>query len=152
MVKNKDNMKNFKLYFDGSCEPINPGGDIGVGYYVVNGDGELMGSLSKKFSRSEFKNGTSNNIAEYLALKLGLAYCIEIGIKNLDVFGDSMLVIKQMSGEWKIKKGLYVEYANASSELNSQFDSINYFWVSRDENNLADDLSKANHETIATYK
>ena len=46
----------------------------------------------------------SNNIAEYQAHILGLQMAMEIGIKDLDVYGDSQLVINQLLDEWEVKK------------------------------------------------
>ena len=51
----------------------------------------------------------SSNVAEYAALILALKYLKKHGYfdKSILVRGDSKLVIKQMSGKWKIKKGLW---------------------------------------------
>ena len=59
------------------------------------------------------------------------------------VKGDSMLVINQMFGSWKIKSGLYAPLAKKASELLSRFIDIKGEWIPRDLNDVADELSKA---------
>jgi len=46
----------------------------------------------------------SNNAAEYQALNFGLQMAIEVGIKDLNIYGDSQLVINQLLEEYEVKK------------------------------------------------
>jgi len=46
----------------------------------------------------------SNDVAEYQALILGLQMAIAMGIKDLDVYGDSQLVINHLLEEFEVKK------------------------------------------------
>jgi len=46
----------------------------------------------------------SNNVAEYQALILDLQMALEMGIKDLDVYGDSQLLINQLLKEYEVKK------------------------------------------------
>jgi probable phosphoglycerate mutase len=62
---------------------------------------------------------------------------------EISVKGDSKLVIEQMFGTWKIKSGLYTELAHRARELLSRFTNIQGEWISRDLNDVADELSKA---------
>ena len=48
-------------------------------------------------------NVSSNNEAEYAALIQGLEWCVSNGINRLNVFGDSMLIVKQVQGIWSCK-------------------------------------------------
>ena len=48
----------------------------------------------------ELLNLSSNNEAKYVALFAGLDWCISNGINCLNVFGDSMLIVKQVQGIW----------------------------------------------------
>lgn len=129
-----------KLYFDGACVPVNPGGDMGLGFWIEE-DGKNIHSFSKFIDHTTFPTKTSNNIAEYLALKEGLQYCLSNGITELQVFGDSKLVIEQMSGNWKMKKGLYLSYGEATKELVGEYTKIDFNWIRREENTIADSLS-----------
>jgi ribonuclease HI len=83
----------------------------------------------------------TNNEAEYMGLIIGLEEAINIGVKNLYVEGDSLLVIKQMKGLYKVKaENLYKLYEKAK-KLEKQFTSVSYNHVYRDKNKRADELS-----------
>jgi ribonuclease HI len=89
--------------------------------------------------------GTSNNLAEYAALIAVLRHLIDAGLQreHIVVVGDSQLVINQMFGNWKIKRGCYVELAREAKALLTQFPRIEGKWVPRDRNTVADELSRA---------
>jgi len=129
-----------KLYFDGACVPKNPGGDMGLGFWIEQYGKETY-SFSKYIPSKDFPSKTSNNIAEYMALKEGLEYCISQNFKDIMVFGDSNLVIQQMSGKWKIKEGLYVPFALETQSLLSKYSNIKFQWIKREQNTRADELS-----------
>ena len=99
-------MNTFKCYFDGACEPINPGGAIGAGIYIV---GSRRTYKDKYFIPCKPEN--TNNVAEYIALIKVLEFMANKSGCRIEIFGDSMLVIMQMTGRWKIKHGAYKEYA-----------------------------------------
>ena len=46
----------------------------------------------------------TNNVAEYRALVAGLARAVELGVDELEVVSDSELLVKQMTGEYRVKK------------------------------------------------
>ena len=77
------------MYFDGSV--MNTGG--GAGLLFISPLGDHM----RYVIRLHFP--ASNNMAEYEALLGGLRIAIELGIKRLDVRGDSQLVIDQVMNE-----------------------------------------------------
>lgn len=129
----------FVLYFDGSSKR-NPGrGGAGAVLYT-----QCDANRSEMFALSHFvgKNVT-NNFAEYTGLVIGLTECLKRGVKQLCVKGDSLLVIQQMRGVYKVKsenlKGLYTQ----AKDLASQFEAIEFIHVYREENTRADELSNA---------
>jgi ribonuclease HI len=132
--------RKFIAYFDGCCEPVNPGGAMGFGS-IVTENGQAIW-YANGMSRADRAN--SNNVAEYTGLLALLDYLIEAGLADADieVRGDSQLVIKQMAGEWKIGSGLYAQAAHNARELRSKFTNIRFRWIPRAENGLADELSK----------
>jgi ribonuclease HI len=69
---------------------------------------------------------TSNNIAEYLGLIAILEHFIRIKTQHepIMVYGDSKLVIQQMSGRWKIKEGIYESFAQSAKILTNEFSNI----------------------------
>jgi ribonuclease HI len=128
-------------HFDGSCEPRNPGGNMGFGV-VMKADGIVFHEWTN-FVRAHPHN--SNNVAEYGALEYCLEKLIEMGLADheIEIRGDSKLVIEQMMGRWKIKAGMYREYALSCKSKLSSFSNLKFRWVPRHLNQEADILSKA---------
>ena len=123
----------YLLQFDG-CSKGNPG-LAGAGAVIFNYENEIWGS--SKFVGAK----TTNNEAEYSGLIMGLEKALDLGIRNLAVEGDSLLVIKQMNGEFKVKsENLYTLY-NDAKELEKKFDSITFNHIYRSSNKRADELS-----------
>ena len=129
-------------YFDGACEPRNPGGTMGLGM-VLTENGEVIWRESGMVPAAK---ANSNNVAEYMALILLLDHCITLGMteREIEVRGDSQLVIKQMSGLWKIRDtgGLYVPMGRKALALRPKFSALRFRWIPREHNTLADELSK----------
>jgi len=127
-----------ELYFDGYCE-TNPGVFGGYGV-VIKKDNEIVKTISQTFTGENI----SNNVAEYKGLFAGLDYLLAEGLQDNDVsiYGDSMLVINQMSGTWRIKKGLYKNIAKQTKELVKKFSNIEFSWIPREQNTEADSLSR----------
>lgn len=126
----------YKLYFDGSMK----GDTLGCGAVVIyKGDKRIYQRAVTLLDRP-----MSCNVAEYNGLILGLEYLIEEGLtqETITVFGDSQLVIKQMFGHWKIKKGLYKSDALMTLHLLKQFSTIHGYWIPREQNEEADKMSK----------
>ncbi|XP_073268711.1 G-type lectin S-receptor-like serine/threonine-protein kinase RKS1 [Populus alba] len=74
--------------------------------YVVTERGAVIISPDKKQYPVSVKLqfGCTNNTAEYEACILGLEAALEMNIKKIDVYGDSMLIICQVKGEWQTKE------------------------------------------------
>jgi len=126
--------KLFTLFFDGASKP-NPG-KAGAGSVLYDNMGIEIWCKSVFLGNLE-----TNNFAEYSGLLLGLEECVKRNIKNLIVKGDSLLVIKQMKGEFKIKSENIFKLFEKSKELQKQFDKIEFFHVYRENNMRADELS-----------
>lgn len=84
----------YSLYFDG-CSKGNPG-HAGAGAVLYLGSNEIWAKSIYVGNRS------TNNVAEYSGMILGMNEAITKNITELSVYGDSMLVIKQMRGEYKV--------------------------------------------------
>jgi ribonuclease HI len=123
----------YTLFFDG-CSKGNPG-PAGAGAVLYQGNTEI-------WAKSIFVgNNSTNNVAEYTGLIIGLHEAVNKNIKELTVKGDSMLVIKQMKGEYKVNsKDMLRLYENAKN-FEKTFDKITYEHVYRDYNKRADELS-----------
>ena len=123
----------YTLFFDG-CSKGNPG-PAGAGAVLYHGNTEI-------WAKSIFVgNNSTNNVAEYTGLIIGLHEAVSKNIKELNVKGDSMLVIKQMKGEYKVNsKDMLRLYENAKG-FEKYFDKIVYEHVYREHNKRADELS-----------
>jgi ribonuclease H / adenosylcobalamin/alpha-ribazole phosphatase len=84
------------------------------------------------------------NIAEYRAFMMALKRLLRDGQQDeiVQLRGDSKLVVEQMSGRWRIKRGAYKPYALKAKLLVEQFSQLSIKWVPRERNVLADRLSK----------
>ncbi|KAG5236797.1 RNA-directed DNA polymerase (Reverse transcriptase), Ribonuclease [Salix suchowensis] len=119
------------LYFDGA---VNVSGN-GVGAVIISPDGKQY-----PFStRLQFE--CTNNTAEYEACIIGLEAALELKVKKLEVFGDSMLIICQVKGEWQTKDEKLKLYQNYLVKLASEFEEIKFTHMSRDKNQFADALA-----------
>ena len=123
----------YHLYFDGGSNP-NPGPCAGS--YV------LIKENNNVFSGGHFIENGTNNIGEYTGLLIGLERCVKNGItENIKVRGDSLLVISQITGKWKVKnEGLKPLYKKII-ELIKLFKNISFEHVKREFNKIADELS-----------
>ena len=85
----------------------------------------------------------SSNVTEYMALIAALELLIEKGLENeqIQVYGDSALVIQQMQGLKNIGNGFYVEQAVKCKELVKRFTNIRFQWIPREMNAEADSLA-----------
>lgn len=127
------------VYFDGACTK-NPGGHIACGIFIRDG----LEVLQRHGFYAGQDETTTSNVAEYTALIHALQFLKQNGYadREIKIKGDSQLVIKQMSGRWKIKAGAYVEVAKQAERLVEEFSNIRFVWISRDENTICDELAE----------
>jgi len=74
----------------------NPG-RAAIAAVISDGSGELVDSAGQVIGRA------TNNVAEYRALILGIERAAALGATELDLVGDSELIVKQVRGEYKVK-------------------------------------------------
>jgi ribonuclease HI len=82
----------------------------------------------------------SNNVAEYTALVEGLTLAAELGVKSLQVYSDSELLVKQMNGEYKVKNDDLRALFERASQLRRQFERVTLTHVRREQNKRADQI------------
>src|SRR5664279_4215178 len=90
----------------------------------------------------KFTFAASNNVAEYEALVHGLKVAKEIGIRRIQCFGDSDLVVQQVSGTWDALDANMALYRFHVQKISGYFDGCDFHHVPRAENEAADILSK----------
>lgn len=121
-----------RLNVDGGARG-NPG-PAGCGYVLSTGDGPLL-------QRGEYLGEATNNVAEYRALIAGLQAAVQMGVEELEVLADSELVVRQMTGEYRVKnQGLKPLFAQAQS-LAAGIGKVSFRHIPREHNREADRLA-----------
>ena len=82
----------------------------------------------------------SNNVSEYNTLLIGMQLIEGIGVKNLEVYGDSKLIVNQVRGEYEVRHEDLVPYHNATIDVAEKFKSFYIDYVPRQQNTHADAL------------
>jgi ribonuclease HI len=121
-----------KLFTDGGARG-NPG-PAAYGYVLEAEDGTVLAAHGERIGVA------TNNVAEYRALIAGLEKAVELGVDEIGVVSDSELLVKQMTGEYRVKnealKALYGEASRVARRLGR----VSYTAVRREQNELADQL------------
>jgi ribonuclease HI len=119
-------------YFDGASRG-NPG-EAGAGACIVGDGGEIV------WECAEYLGVKTNNEAEYTALLRLLAEARSRGLNELEIKGDSKLVVCQVSRQWKINLPHLRKLAESAWQLMDGLD-VKLSWTPREGNKLADALS-----------
>ncbi|MFW6320795.1 MAG: ribonuclease HI [Halohasta sp.] len=120
------------VYFDGASRG-NPG-PAAVGWAIVTADG-IAADGGQRIGE------TTNNDAEYQALIRALEAARDLGIEEVDVRGDSELIVKQVRGEWNTNEPTLRERRVRVHELLRAFDRWSLEHVPREINDHADQLA-----------
>ena len=119
-----------KLYADGGSRG-NPGPSAG-GYVLL----DMADNVVK--SNGKYLGITTNNQAEYHSLKGGIEMALELGVRELDVYMDSLLVVNQMKGIYKIRNRDLWPINESIKKLLPRFKHVSFTHVPRELNKLAD--------------
>ncbi len=122
-----------RLYTDGAARG-NPG-PAGAGAVIVSPQGHIVAKIGK------FLGENTNNYAEYMGLILGLKRAKAMGIKALDVFADSELLVRQLNGEYQVKAENLRPLFEEARQLLAGFPEVTLRHVRREENQAADEMS-----------
>jgi ribonuclease HI len=119
------------MYFDGStCED-----GCGIGVLLVSPRGVTC-SFSVRLPAP-----CTNNLAEYEVVCRGMELLLEAGVEVVEVFGDSKLVVSQLTEEYRCKSKSLFPLWMRCHELVTQFRYINFYWIPRSQNAEANDLA-----------
>ena len=111
----------------------NPG-PAAIAAVAGDGSGQIL------VERGEQIGIATNNVAEYRALLLGIALATELGAREIELIGDSELVVRQVEGRYKVKDpNLRQLHSQVRAALDG-FEKWSIRHVRRDENAVADAL------------
>ena len=114
----------------------NPG-PAGAGAVLQAPDGRVVGELAVGLGR------LTNNEAEYRALLLGLQLAQRHRVERLRVRMDSELVVRQLSGQYRVRKPHLRPLFDAARSLMAGFEHCEVCHVPREQNAEADRLANA---------
>lgn len=118
------------IYSDGGSRG-NPGPSA-AGFVIIDNTQHVIEE------GGEYLGITTNNQAEYHGVRLGLEKAIELGYHYVDFRIDSMLVVNQMNGNYKIKNRELWPIHERIRSLMTKFDKVTFSHVPREFNQLAD--------------
>ena len=126
-------MEKVVIFADGASRG-NPGLSA-IGATIKNEHGQLIASISKGIGI------TTNNQAEYRAIIAALEEAIRLGAKQADISLDSQLVVRQISGEYRVKNSALKPLYQQAKQLLSRLESFNIRHITRQQNKEADRLA-----------
>jgi ribonuclease HI len=129
-----------QVHFDGACQVSRAGPVAGYGFVVEGNDldHEEFGLAVPPGSER-----ATNNVAEYVGAIRALEYLVSREFRGIVVvFGDSQLVVRQMSGEYDVRAEHLRPYHDHLVALATRLAEVRFTWVPREENTRADALSQ----------
>jgi ribonuclease HI len=122
----------WKLHFDGSAYRSG----CGVGIIVISPSGAIFEALS------QLGHKCTNNQIEYEALLFGLQILHDMGVKHVEAYGDSLLVVQQVSKVRQCLNGSLNAYLDKCLDIISCMDEFVIYHVPREENPKANALAQ----------
>jgi ribonuclease HI/pterin-4a-carbinolamine dehydratase len=119
-----------KVFADGGSRG-NPGPSAS-GFVILDMEDTML------VDKGVYLGVTTNNQAEYTALKLALEEALKMGVRTAHVYLDSLLVVNQMKGIFKVRNRDLWPIHDAIKKLLPKFEEINFSHVPREFNKLAD--------------
>jgi ribonuclease HI len=130
-----------KAFFDGLCEPKNPGGVACYGFVVYEqssaGDRKVVEECGVA---GEPGPESTHNVAEYTGLIRALEWVrSNTNERSLEILGDSQLVIRQLTGKYKVRSPRVLTFYQTAVSILEGF-RWTAKWIPREENTVADKL------------
>jgi len=126
-------IKRVVIHADGAS--LGNPGPAAIGATIKSEQGKLIASISQRIGR------TTNNQAEYKALIAALEEAIRLGAKQVDISLDSELVVKQINGEYRVRKAALKPLYQQVKRLLSLLEGFTITHIPRQQNTEADNLA-----------
>jgi probable phosphoglycerate mutase len=120
-------------YFDGGARG-NPG-PAGFGVHIVDENGQVLAEIAEAIGTA------TNNVAEYRGLLAALQWAVDHGLTALRVRGDSLLLVQQMRGVYRVKNEGLIPLHRQALALSARIGNVTFEHVRREQNADADRLS-----------
>lgn len=127
------NIKRVVIFTDGASRG-NPG-PAAIGATIKDKRGKLIAFISQRIGRA------TNNQAEYKAVIAALEHAITLGADQVEIHSDSELVVRQINGEYRVKKATLKPLYQQVKQLQSQLKSFTITHIPRQQNIEADNLA-----------
>jgi len=127
------------VYFDGACEPVNPGGVGSYGFVAYRENNFLHGEGGVACVGERW---CTNNYAEYTALIKALEWSLSRRWECVEARGDSQLVVRQIEGLYQVRSHTLKTLYERALQLAERFSTFRITWVPRYKNREADRYSK----------
>lgn len=128
------------VHFDGACEVV---AGRRVAAYGFTLDGAGLRHEDHGLAVPPGHPRATNNVAEYVGAICALEWLMRHGYAGeVQLAGDSQLVVRQMAGEYRVRAEHLVPYHERLRQLAQSFRHVEFRWVPRSENGRADELSK----------
>ena len=128
-------MKKLVIYTDGVSRG-NPG-RAAIAAILRDEKGTLVATMSKDIGEA------TNNQAEYWAVIAALEKALELGVNNIELNSDSELIVKQIKGQYRVKKETLRPLFETVMQLKGRFTSFKIRHIPRERNRDADKLANA---------
>ncbi len=126
-------LSRLRVYSDGAARG-NPG-PAGAGAVLTDAEGNVVARVGK------FLGHQTNNHAEYMGLLLGLKHAKALGAREVEVFADSELLIRQLGGRYQVKSPTLKPLFDEARRLLEGFAKVKLVHVPRAKNAQADEMS-----------
>ncbi|MCC6278138.1 MAG: ribonuclease HI family protein [Oligoflexia bacterium] len=125
--------KEVEIYTDGASRG-NPG-PASIGVVIKDLEGRVVAELSERLGSQ------TNNFAEYTAVIHALEICQKNGVERFTLKTDSQLLVRQMTGEYKVRAEVIIPLHKRVRELMAHFSGVKFLHIPREENERADELA-----------
>ncbi len=129
------NAKSIVIWVDGAARG-NPG-PAAIGAVIKDEHGATLARISQRIGK------TTNNQAEYRALIAALEKAVQLGARRVSVYSDSELVVRQITGRYRVKKAELKPLFQKVTQLQSRLESFSIGHIPRRQNTEADRLTNA---------
>lgn len=134
LMSHGEDLSKVTVFIDGAARG-NPGPG-GIGIVIRDEKGRIL-----KEHKEYLGNRVTNNQAEYKALIKALELCIELGCREVAIYSDSELLVKQLTGYYRVKNNFLKKLFRRVKSLERQFKRVEYNHIRREQNREADFLA-----------